>query len=143
MERRYVGSHRSPTIPARCLAARSSPRFTSRFTNWRLLCPARKSNRPVNQNVCQRSLNVSQIPEIGRRNSATAANLLSCPLCASASPPSSLLPLCRPVSRHSPRARPPPKVVNHFLPRDFGPVSFFRKRAMENNRLICAAESPV
>lgn len=41
-------------------------RFTRRFTNWRLLCPARKSNCPVNQNVCQRSLNVRQIPEIGR-----------------------------------------------------------------------------
>lgn len=135
MERRYVGSHRSPTIPARCLAARSSPRFTSRFTNWRLLCPARKSNRPVNQNVCQRSLNVSQIPEIGRRNSATAANLLSCPLCASAYPPSSLLPLCRPVSRHSPRARlpafatrsSPAKSRKPFSPSRFWPRFVFSK----------------
>jgi len=40
---------------------RRDPRFTRWFTNWRLLCPAPKSNRPLNQNVC-RSLNVKRSP---------------------------------------------------------------------------------
>jgi hypothetical protein len=40
---------------------RRGPRFTRWFTNWRLLCPAPKSNCPLNQNVC-RSLNVKRSP---------------------------------------------------------------------------------
>lgn len=44
--------------------------------------PARKSNCPVNQNVCQRSLNVRQIPEIGPRTCAAFLLLLLLPLLA-------------------------------------------------------------
>lgn len=117
-----------------CCCCCCPSRFTRRFTNWRLLCPARKSNCPVNQNVCQRSLNVRQIPEIGRRNSAGHHRGLS------TSTPLPLLSLSLSRSAAAAAAFPFPPVVSArrctpaTRPPDISPRPEFVVRSSAKNR---------
>lgn len=128
--RRYAGSHRSPTIPAaQCFGCPFLVQIYEPIYKLAVIVP-RAEIKPSCKSKRLPAF-IKRQPNPGNRSSQLGHRAAASSPVHSAPPPPppslllSFLFLFGRRPRCSPRARPPPKVVNHFLPRGFGPVLFF------------------